>query len=323
MNPKQNYLETIYGGKPEYVPMVGIDAHIGGLFGSLESPWGQDGIDTFGAPWVFTPEGVIPKPGFVMFDDISDWREYVKFPKMEDYDFNALYNAECAAVPQPDRNEKAYVLMNPVGMFDRLTTLMGFENALCALAMDPDECREYFEACADYKIAYYNKLIDIFNPDVLIYSDDVATARGLFMSHDMYVDLMKPAVKRIGDAVNARGVAFGIHCCGLCEEVVPDFVDVGARMWHSAQSVNNLPALLDRFKGKLAIDGGWDSSGAPSYIDASEECVREETRRCLREYKKPGYILTPLLMNEKGNSMFYGDDRMPAVIEEWMNLRNL
>ena len=138
---------------------------------------------------------------------------------------------------------------------------------------------------------------------------------------ETYRALIKPAHMRIVQAVVDRGVIFQMHSCGKCESVVPDFVEIGAKMWHSAQPLNDLVSLLDRFKGKLAIDGGWNTSGPASRIDASEELVREETRRCLTQYKTPGYIFTPALMNERGNAFFVGDERIDAVIDEWMKHR--
>ena len=36
-----------------------------------------------------------------------------------------------------------------------------------------------------------------------------------------------------------------------------------------------------------------------------------------------GFILLPTILNEKGNALLYGDDREPALIDEWKKLRML
>lgn len=35
---------------------------------------------------------------------------------------------------------------------------------------------------------------------------------------------------------------------------------MGAKLWHSAQSMNDLKGIGKKYKGKLTIEGGWDSS---------------------------------------------------------------
>lgn len=146
-------------------------------------------------------------------------------------------------------------------------------------------------------------------------------AKQTFMSPDVYRELIKPFDKRIVDAVKARGVLFQRHCCGKCEDLLEDFVETGVRLWHSAQPMNDISGLLDKYRGRLAIEGGWDSSGPASYLWADEEMIREEVRRCMTEYKKPGFILMPTLLNERGNSLFVGDERLTSLEDEWRKHR--
>ena len=64
--------------------------------------------------------------------------------------------------------------------------------------------------------------------------------------------------------------------------------------------------------------GGWDTEGPCSFIGATEEQLREEVRRNMETYgKNGGFILVPVLLNEKGNSMMVGDDRLPALMDEY------
>lgn len=320
ITPKQNVLETIHGGSPEYVPLTFEAIHIGGFFAGLDQP-GQPGNDAFGVPWQVTKEGAIPQPGYVLFDDITQWKKHVVFPDLDAMDFRAMAAAERDAFPQPDRNQKLFSLITACGPFERLVAFMGFENALCALMLEPDECMNFFEAVSDYKVALTGKLIDAYNPDVFIMCDDIATARGLFMSPETYRRMIKPFHKRIVESATSRDVIFEMHCCGKCEEVIPDFIEIGAKMWHSAQTVNDISGILDKYAGQITVEGGWDSSGPVSYMGADDEMIREEVRRCLREYKKPGFILMPTMMNENGNSLFVGDDRLVALEDEWNKLR--
>ncbi len=75
---------------------------------------------------------------------------------------------------------------------------------------------------------------------------------------------------------------------------------------------------MDKYRGKMAIEGGWDSQGACSLLGATQEQLNEEMQRCMKEYgPKPGFILLITLMNENGNSLLVGDERMPALEEEY------
>lgn len=321
MNPRQNMLESIHGGKPEYVPIFWDSIQPVGIFASgLEMP-AQDGSDLYGVPWVVTTEGAMPKPGFMLFEDIEDWEKYVKIPNIDDIDFDALMEMEKAFMPPYDRENRVLQFLDNGGVFDRMVSFMGFENALCALVYSPEDCMDLFEALTDFKIKFINRMIDVFNPDIYCIGDDIATANNLFMSPETYRKVIKPFDARMAEAVRKRGVIFERHCCGKCEEVIPDFVEMGVQVWQSAQPMNDIAGILDTYQGKLALEGGWDSSGPASYSNSTDEQVRAEIRRCLTEYKKPGMMLWPLLYNEKGNAMMVGDRRLPALMDEWNKYR--
>ena len=317
MTPKQNMLETIRWGNPEYVPLSSLASAAVGMpiINMIEQPLRQSGYDGFGVYWHVTPEGSISDSSHFMFEDIADWKEHVKFPDLDAIDFQAISQMELANI---DREQKLVCAMGLTGIFERMVAFMGFENTLCALVEDPEGCMEFFEAVTEFRIRLINKLIDAYDPDIYIYFDDVATANSLFMSPETYRKVIKPFHKKIVEAVTSRGVIFEMHVCGKCEELLEDYIEIGATMWHSAQTMNDLPGILKRCRGRLIVEGGWDTSGPCSYNDSTEEQVRAEVRRCISEYgQNGGFILTPVLMNERGNSLIVGDKRLEYVRDEW------
>ena len=315
MTQRENFYEMLNGGTPEFAPMSLVMADTGVLgTNNADQPW-EGGFDPFGIEWVATKEGVIPNTRKILFDDIADWEKYVHFP-----DNDSLGIEQVAAIETANfnRKDKIQIILSVCGLFERMAALMGFENALISIAEDPESCREFLDAFSDYKIKTINKMIDCYQPDLLIFFDDIATARSLFMSKETWQSVFKPYLKKIVDAVTARGVIYGQHTCGRCEEILDDYVELGIRYWHSAQIVNDLPSIMERFGNKLLVDGGWDSSGPPSYVNASIEEVIEETKRCLREYSGyRNFIMSPTLLNEKGNALRVGDDRLPYIIQAW------
>ena len=321
LTPRENLLETINFGNPEYVPLSYESIRTVGLplLPLLEQPR-QNGPDPYGIRWVITPAGAMHDTTVPpLLDDIENWRDVVKIPDISHIDFKAAAEAELKDV---DRSQQALAFCSTCGCYERLAAYMGFENALVAMAEDPDETRAFMEAITDHKIEIANKVIDAYGIDIYYNFDDIATANNLFISPATYREVIKPCHERLAKAVTDRGVIFGEHTCGKCEDILEDYVEIGAKIWHSAQTMNDLKGIQDKFHGRLTIEGGWDSSGRPGCVDATVDEIRAETIRCMEDYgKKGGFILCPLMFNERGNSLIVGDDRTPVIVEEWEKRR--
>lgn len=318
MTPRENALAVINWKQPEYIPMDAEAYHMCRFAtGVVDQPW-EGGTDAFGIRWEVTPEGALPAPGTVIFDDISEWREHVRFPDLDKIDFESMAAKELIFA---DRSQKLIGVLSVCGSFERLVSFMGFENALCALIEDPESCKEYFHSMADFRIKFFEKVIDAYKPDVVTYFDDVATQRSMFMSPEIYREIIKPALKRIVDYVSSRGVIFSQHCCGMCADVLQDYVDCGVKIWSSAQKENDLIAVKEKFRGKLVIEGGWDTTGPCSWIGGSVDEAIAEAKRCIREYGPGGgFIMQITLMNENGNSLRCGDPRVDEIMRIWKEI---
>lgn len=215
--------------KPEWIPNCLTDVVLAG--GTLESfengPLGG-GADGFGVVWHATSSAggqPVPAPGKYVLEDICDWEDIVKFPDLDAYDWKGQAEAQlCNA----DRKNQVVEYMSWNAQFLRLTHLMGFENALVSMAIEPEACLAFFDAVTDYKIKIVERVAEYFKPDFFTNFDDVATERGLFMSPTAYRELIKPGHKRLNEAIRAHGIYPIMHCCGLCESIIPDFIDEGA-----------------------------------------------------------------------------------------------
>lgn len=321
MTPRQNGLEVINWGKPEYVPMTSEVYHYCRTATSMADQPATGGLDPFGVSWVATREGAIPEPNKYLFNDISEWKERVLFPDPDLMDFES-----CAKIDleNADRTEKLINVVNLSGIFERLVAFVGFENALCSFVEDPEECDTFFAAFADYKIKCMNRIIDTYKPDIITYFDDLATARGLFMSPEIYRSIIKPHHKKIVESVTSRGVVFAQHMCGKCVDILDDLVEIGITIWSSAQIMNDLKKVKKEFYGRLVIEGGWDTSGPCSYNDGTVEMAISEAKRCISEYgPNGGYIMQPILMNENGNSLRVGDPRLTEIIKLWPQISKI
>lgn len=324
MTQKENFYEMINGGKPEFLPNTRELYNISRCYVLMDQPL-QTGLDPFGVAWIQEPEGMVTDPTAKrMLDDISDWKNVVKIPDPDTLPFEKMAAEELPRF-SPDKPVNIY---DSVGLFERLTALMGFEDGMCAMLEDPEACDEFFSAIADYKIACYNRIIDAYNPDIICYFDDICTQRGPFVSPDTYRSLIKPHHKRIIDAVHARGVLFMQHMCGFVEPILEDLVEIGIDIWNSAQRINDLSAILEKYAGRLVVEGGWDNQAPCSWEDATEELLDAELIRCREEYgKHANYIICPTIITRQGNVMVIGDaigdPRRQYVINKWHELWRL
>lgn len=261
-------------------------------------PYIQNGTDWFGVPW--KKEGNInaiapdhSKPPQMV--DISDWRKIVKFPDLDDWDWSKV--DEIDRISEIDRENKVFEIMFLNGPFERLHMLMGFENALCALITDPEEITEFFNAFMEWKIHLMEKVIEHYNPDVLMFHDDWGTQNNMFFSPDVWRVLIKPQIQKAVDRCHELGVFFDMHSCGKIEAIVPDFVEMGIDSWQG-QEINDIAALKKITGTKLSYHT------TPDYQQYQAEelagtLTEEDLRRRVREifYKNAeGYCYCPMFL---------------------------
>jgi hypothetical protein len=298
LSPRENYLRCLRHEEYEYVPLF----HLGpasdvGVAGFLPSDCGDPStgfVDGFGVQWVASDSAagaLIPEPGNFILKDVTRWKKDIAIPDVEDYDWEKITGDGTGMFPV-DRDKAAFGIFATCGPWERLAALMGFEGAMIAMMEEPESTFELLSAITDYKIALAKKTKKYFDADTFTNFDDIATERNLFMSPETYRQLIKPQHIRLNKAIKDLGMIPIQHTCGYAELCVDDYVETGAAAWNSAQPTNDIAAILDKYKGKFCIEGGFNTNGKPGRPEATVEEVVAEVERCFREYgNKKGYIL--------------------------------
>lgn len=292
MNFKKDYLDALSHKKPEHTPVFFTVTHSVG-FGASNGPWFEKGpvgggFDGFGVRWATPSSGggaPTPAPDDPILKDAGDWKEVVKFPDLDAFDWEAEAQREMEGC---DREEKVVDYGCGNGVFERLFVLMGMEGALCSLMLNPDEVNELFEAITDFKIKIAEKAAKYYKPDFFTNYDDVASEVNLFFSPEVYRSLIKSHHKRLNEAIISLGMKPIYHCCGKAETLIEDFIDTKAIAWTSVQPCNDIESILQKYGEEIAIIGGFNSNGKPGMSDATEEEVRAEVRRCIDTYGNYG-----------------------------------
>lgn len=327
ITPKENMLIAYHHGTPPILPNMMLDAGIMFAKPEMERYTGfGTGKDGFGVEWTFVPSVNAPMTvGKPLFTDISEWREHVVFPDLEAVDWKAqaekdmhtnfmATNEEEAAKLQKKPNvteDKMGYFFVLNGMFERMHALMGFENALLALATDPDECYEFFGAVADYKIEYFKKIAANYPVDVIAAHDDYGAADRMFMSPETWRKLLKPHLKRMVDACHECGVIYEHHSCGYIEPIIADLVEIGVDALDPLQVVNtNMRQIKQEYQDRLTFVGGIDNVGVADRPGVTDEEIVADYRRCVDELAPGGsYVVFCSAVNT---------DSIPVMLLEHM-----
>ena len=276
--PQENMNLLLQHKKPYYVP-IGADNNLVIPDVVLERPaLNKGGRDWFGVEWEYVPGINAPsiKPGFVLFEEIEDWEETLKFPDLDAIDWEK--NAKLLAPELKPGKNNSFVLFN--GCFERIHSLMGFENALVAMATEPEETLRLFQALADYKIALIDKLVQYYPVDTIVYHDDWGAQKSTFFSVPMFKELLYEPTRRIVEHVHSLGKNFTMHCCGRVETLVPYMLEMGVDSWESAQmDINDLPALRKQYGSKLSMEV---VPKMPALMNPS--ATEEEVRSAMRDF---------------------------------------
>ena len=278
LTPKENLLRMYRGEMPEYLPRGGFtNVMCSGLVNVKAPGYHKDefGVEYDGKESVF--DGApIPIAGRYVIHDITKWRDELKIPTFDGFDWEMLAKKDLENI---DRS-KTGVVMYYGKTFQRLMDFMGFEEGLCAMFEEPEECYALFDAVTEYNVELIKNLVKYYKPDSICIPDDTATARAPFISLKAYRELVKPFHKRIAEVVLNAGVFLEMHDCGVCQDFIDDWLEIGVTSWNPAQPQNDLPAIKAKYGRKLILAGGWDSQGPESFPEYDDDLLLEK----LKEY---------------------------------------
>ena len=307
MTEKENFMKMLKGDMPEWLPFdslgiqhEGIEPFMAGVHADILGR--KDNKDIFGVEYESTEStggASMPAPRNFILKDISDWKEVIKVPDINDYDFAEMARKGLERI---DRNKTAVSVGVFGGYFQQLMAFMGFSEGLFAMAADPEECYNLFEYLADFFDEVAVRMIDAVRPDVFALTDDVASAQNTFMSYPMWCELVKPFQVRLAKHANELGIPISMHCCGKCEHLVDDWMSYGVKIWDPVQTMNDIPAIKAKYGRSLILNGCGSHADAFLFSWSTEEEVRECMRKKIDSYAPDGgYICRGYVVGPKSD----------------------
>jgi hypothetical protein len=316
---KQNFLETIHGGKPdrfvnqyEYltIPMGTdpISRHYPIPMGpgqTVKNGWGV----TY--TWKEGQIGAFPEHGDkIVCKDVTKWKETVHapnliFPDEQWADAKAAFDAI-------DRSQVYASAAYFTGVFEMLHFLMGIDECLPMFYEEPEAMHELIDYVTEYELTYAKEWTRHCHPNCLFHHDDWGTQNSSFMSPEMFGEFIVPAYKKIYKFWRDNGVEIIIHHNdSWSANLVPQMIEMGIDVWQGCIKQNDLPKLAKEFGGKISFMGGINNGllDKPDWTPAEVEA--EVTAECKKFYEAThGHYIIPCMVHGLSFSCF------PGVYEE-------
>ena len=298
LTAKENMREVIRGGNPDRVvnqyEAVQLIMHPQLMFGGgLVQKGGPDVVDAWGVTNSF-PEGVpgqfpVHTPDKIVIKDIEKWREQVKFPSL---DFTPEQWGIAQGMAAAVDSTKAYKAVLVVGgLFERCHHLMSIEEALMAFYEYPDEMHELIEYLADWELELAKGICENLHPDVIFHHDDWGSEKSSFISPAMFEEFFLEPYKKIYQYYHDHGVELIVHhSASYCANLIPTMIEMGIDVWQGCMKSNDVPALIEKYGGKMTFMGEIDNKQVDFDGWTQEDCTKaalEAIKRCGDKYFIP------------------------------------
>lgn len=296
MTKRDNFFAFFQGKEYDHVPVLSEDTlsfqprelhdYVARGFVADGFPFDRNnasgGKGWFGVEWEFEPSagGSIDKGR--TFDDITEWKDKVVFPNLDDYDWEGIAKKNADYL----KTDKIICATIFSGYFERLIAFMDFQDAAMALAMaaaDPDyeeAVKGLFEKLTNLYCDYIERMHKYFNVEMIELHDDWGTQKSSMMSLDSHHEFLFPYVKRVVDKCHSLGMLFMQHSCGNIATIFPDMIEAGTDTWFGQESVGIKEDMVKKYDGKIICG----VSIEPTDL-SSTEVVREYAQKEIAKYK--------------------------------------
>jgi hypothetical protein len=311
LTPKQNLLELLKpNGKPDrlvnqYQPFTPILVDPCGKFTRGNRIKGQTTKDRWGTEIAWPEEQFAAMPHVTadnkVLPDITLWRNYVKVPDIVGACSDPeIWKPALEAADQVDKDKYLVMAFMGTGIFEQCHYLMGFEDTLANLLLEPDSMKELIGAISEFRFNYLKLLVDNLKPDVILSHDDWGSKRTMFMKPDTWREIIKPFYFKMYNYAHDNGVLIMHHADSFLEYIVEDMVEIGIDIWQGVLPQNDIPKIQKQLAGRMTLMGGIDAA-IVDLPGASEDSIRAEVRRSCVTYGPGGGFFPSLTYGLPGS----------------------
>ncbi|MCL5986345.1 MAG: hypothetical protein M1371_07240 [Actinobacteria bacterium] len=176
------------------------------------------------------------------------------------------------------------------GIYERGYHILGFEEFMVNIALNPKVIEDILDKITDYKIEVAKKLVKI-GFKIAHSGDDFGTQKGGFFPDSMFENIILPRLKRHWEIFTSAGIPIMFHSCGDIMQYIPDLIDIGLKILEPCQPCMDLKYLKKEFGKDIIFYGGINTQILPYLSEAETRDMVRETIRTLG--KGGGYIIAP------------------------------
>ncbi len=328
LSKRENFLQTIRkGGKPDrlikqfdgmvFVPGDPVNTFVRGE----RFPGMAPKQDLWGTTIVWEPgtPGAMPHvtEANKVVKDVTDWKSFTKVPDLiANCSELALWEPYLERAAAVDRGEELLMMFAPTGLFERMHFLMGFEDTLVNLMVEPEAMADLAAAIGEYRYKGMKLMVDSVHPDILLSHDDWGSKTNLFMQPDIWREFIKTNYQPAYDYLHEQGVIIMHHCDSFCEPIIEDMIDLHIDIWQGVLPQNDIPKLQKQIDGRMTLMGGIDAA-IVDREDSSEEEIRREVRRACDAYAPGGNFIPCITYGAPGSIYPQCDKFIDDEIDRW------
>jgi uroporphyrinogen decarboxylase len=166
------------------------------------------------------------------------------------------------------------------GIFEDLTTLMGFENMAIKSIEEPELLEEILERLTRLAEAAIDRATAHPAVGAVFYGEDMGFRTGTMLTPAFMREYVLPRHKRIVAASHKHGKPFILHSCGRISALMDDLIDVvKIDALHSFQDIiEPVEQVYAKYSSRIAILGGLDMD---LLARGTEDQIRRRTRQIL------------------------------------------
>ena len=165
---------------------------------------------------------------------------------------------------------------------------LGTENALLALALEPDLFVEMMRTQANLALSLMRQLLDGGSlPDGILFSSDLCYRNGMLFSPATYRSLMMDLHREYAELCHENGMLLILHCDGDVRELIPPLIEAGFDCIEplEARARNDVRELKPLYGDRISLFGNINMDVLAT---ADRELIREEVVTKVQAAKSGG-----------------------------------
>lgn len=247
--------------------------------GKYEGPKG--GKDMFGITWEYVPSarGSIVRPGNPTLKAIEDWKEVIKFPDVDSWDWEGSGKKNKEYLHDATKLQMVCMF---TGWFERLISFMDFGPAALALMNRKKQpyVKELFEKLTDMYIKIIDHCAEVYGDgiDGFTFHDDWGSQHAPFFHVGTVQEMIVPYMKKVTECIHKHGYICELHSCGKVDPLIGCIVDAGWDSW-DGMAINDAVWDYENYGDKLMI-----KTHCEFPKDATPEQAKEAARKFFEQF---------------------------------------